>query len=330
MQNENIRWPKSAIKKLLLPLLISSVFVFILLKSLDWREAVSLFNPEISLQSVVLFALIASTIVWMYGLRWNWLLGNVLRAKTYIIASLFCMGGNMFLPARGGDLLRLHYSHVVSQVPHSTALSRLLIEKVIDLITVVFVGAMAVILLGSVGGAAKGYFVGAALSGLATVMVAILLVKFGNAHLQRLLHRVFLHLPPMERVERNLVILISDIGQKLTLSLTLKPGLLTLVMWLALYVPSYMLIARMVGVSLEYHEAMLVLFAAALGLMIPAAPSGIGTFHAAVVSAFIFLGRSAAEGLLVGTAIHFLFLIAYLTPALVLSGVWIFKREALS
>jgi uncharacterized membrane protein YbhN (UPF0104 family) len=300
-----------------------------LFKALDWREAIRLFDPNISLQSLALFGVLASAIAWMYGLRWNWFLDGALRTTTYLVASLLSIGGNMFLPARGGDLLRVHYSHVAGQVSHATALSRLLIEKIVDLITIALIGALAVLLLSRSGENVNSYFLGAALAGVLAVAGAILLVKFGSAFLLRWLHRVFGLIGRSERIERNLTHLIQDIGQKLTLSLTLKPGLLTITMWLAVYVPSYMLISRMVGVNLAYHEAMLVLFAAALGLMIPAAPSGIGTFHASVVSAFLFLGRPAAEGLLVGTAIHLFFLIAYATPAALLSGVWLFNRKAL-
>jgi hypothetical protein len=60
--------------------------------------------------------------------------------------------------------------------------------------------------------------------------------------------------------------------------------------------------------------------------MIPAAPSGLGTFHASVVSAFIIMDRSAAEGLLVATAIHLLFFVAYVLPAAVIYGRWRLKR----
>lgn len=315
-------------RQFLLPLGVSLVFVVVLLRALDWREAARLFDPDVTPGSVLLFVGLTAAIAWMYGLRWNWLIDGVLHTKTYLIASILSIGGNMFLPARGGDLLRVHYSHVAGTVSHATALSRLLIEKIVDLATIAVVGATAVLLRGS-GEHVSNYFLAIALVAVAAVVGAILLVKFGNAVLLRCLHRLFALVRRSERLERNLTHLIQDIGQKLTLSLTIKPGLLTVVMWLAVYVPTYMLVARMVGVSLAYQEAMLVLFAAALGLMIPAAPSGIGTFHASVVSAFLFLGRPAAEGLLVGTAIHFFFLIAYAAPAALLLGAWFFDRKAL-
>ena len=56
--------------------------------------------------------------------------------------------------------------------------------------------------------------------------------------------------------------------------------------------------------------------------MLPAAPSGVGTFHASVVSAFIFMNRSPAEGLLVATAIHLLFFVAYVVPATIFYSRW--------
>lgn len=316
-------------KKILLPLGVSLIFIGLLIYTINWREAIQLFELKISWRSISLFGVLALAIVWMYGMRWNWLLDGALRAKTYLVASLLCIGGNMFLPARGGDLLRVYYSYTVSEVMPVTVFSRLLIEKIVDLLTIAMVGALSAIVLSGVGSANNNYFLCAALISLSVVLAVILLIKYGRAILLRGLRRVFSFIGHSESIERNMTHLLIDIGSKLSLALTLKPVMLTILMWLAVYVPCYILIAEMVGVNLAYYEAMLVLFAAALGLMIPAAPSGVGTFHASVVSAFLFLGRSPAEGLLVGTAIHLLFLITYATPAALLFGVWSFNREAL-
>jgi len=315
--------------KALLPLGISFLFVLFLFRALDWKGAVKLFNPDISFPSVLLFVALVSTIVCMYGLRWNHLLGGALDTKSYMVAAVLCMGGNMILPARGGDILRVHYSHKVGHVSHAMAFGRLFIEKVIELITLVFVGALAVFTLSGTQASSNDYLLSAASISLATVTGAVLLIKFGNRLVVRWVHQAFKLLGLSERIERNLVHMIQDVGVRLTFALTLKPSLLTIMMWLMVYVPSYMLISHMVGVGLAYPEAMLVLFAAALGLMIPAAPSGVGTFHASVVTAFLFLGRSAEEGLLVGTAIHLFSFVAYVTPMALLSGFWFFKREAI-
>jgi hypothetical protein len=80
---------------------------------------------------------------------------------------------------------------------------------------------------------------------------------------------------------------------------------------MALYVSAYLAIAAFVGIPLSAADAMVLLFAAALGLAIPAAPSGIGTFHAAIVSAFALLGRPPSEGLVLAVAIHGVFLVSF-------------------
>lgn len=316
-------------KKVLLPLAVSLLFVVFLLKAIDWREAAQVFRMDMSPELLFGFVLLAFMIVLLYGYRWSLLLDRQLSGKTLLIASLLCIGGNMFLPARGGDLLRVHYSHVVSNTSHATALSRLLIEKVIDLITITSVGTLAVGWLSHTGNEINGYFFGAVAISLLAVISGVALLKYCSAFILRCLHAFFQWIRKNGNLERHVTHMIHDISERLTWDLTLKPGVLTIVMWLAVYVPSYMLIAHIVGVRLTYPEALAVLFAGALGLMIPAAPSGIGTFHASIVSAFLFLGRSATEGLLVGTAIHLLFLIAYALPAALLCGVWHFNRRAL-
>ena len=84
------------------------------------------------------------------------------------------------------------------------------------------------------------------------------------------------------------------------------------------YATAYMIVSHMVDVPLTYLEALVLLLAAAVGLAIPAAPSGLGTFHAAVASGFVLLGRPLSEGVLVATAIHASFFFAYLIPAAII------------
>jgi hypothetical protein len=83
----------------------------------------------------------------------------------------------------------------------------------------------------------------------------------------------------------------------------------TALIWIALYIPVYLVIAAMIELPLSASEATVLLFAGALGLSIPAAPSGLGTFHAAIVSAFALLGRPTSEGLLFAVAAHGVFFV---------------------
>lgn len=235
----------------------------------------------------------------------------------------------MFLPARGGDLLRVHYSHAVAKMPHAEVLSRLFIEKVIDLVTIAVVGVLAsTFLTGLSISANSSILVMFTLSALTAVLLAVIVLKYFCDSVLRWLHPIFKLIGKAAFLDRHVTHLVRDASQRLTASTMLLPGALTLIMWLSVYAPSYIFAARLVGVSLSYQESLLVLFAGALGLMLPAAPSGVGTFHSSVVSAFLLLGRSPAEGLLAGTAIHFLFFIAYALPAAFLYGRWHLSRKA--
>jgi len=70
----------------------------------------------------------------------------------------------------------------------------------------------------------------------------------------------------------------------------------------------------MVGIPVGYVEALILVFVGALGLALPAAPSGLGTFHASILSGFVLLGRDSTDGFVLAVAIHAVFFLALLLP----------------
>lgn len=306
----------------------SLAVVVFLARAVDWKDALRIFQGGVSPNSLWPFSLMAFAIALIYGYRWRLLLKRKLSPKTSLIASTLCLGGNMFLPARGGDLLRVHYSHVVAKMSHAEVLSRLFVEKVIDLLTIAAVGVLASASLHEASVSSRPSILTIfTVSALTMALVAVIMIKYFGEPMLRCLHPVFKFAGKTAFFERHVTHLVRDASRNLTLFTMFLPGILTLAMWLSVYTLSYVLAARFVGVTLSYQESLLVLFAGALGLMLPAAPSGVGTFHASVVSAFIFLGRSPAEGLLVATAIHLLFFVAYVVPAAFLYARWRLTRN---
>jgi uncharacterized membrane protein YbhN (UPF0104 family) len=317
-------------KKTLIATLVSAVFTLFLAMSIDWQEAAGIFRNGVSAIFLLLFSTMAFAIALIYGFRWRLLLNRKLEHSAALASSILCLGGNMFLPARGGDLLRVHYSHVVAGMPHAEVLSKLFLEKVIDLVTIVTVGVLATVVLRSQVVAHDTSVLAVLTStALGAVIAVTIAIKYFGEALLRGIRPAFDLAGLSAFFERHVVHIVRDIRQGLTVPTMMLPAILTLAMWLSVYAASYILIAQFVGVGLSYQESLLVLFAGALGLMLPAAPSGVGTFHASVVSAFILLGRSPAEGLLVGTAIHLLFFLAYALPAAILYGRWRLGRKAL-
>jgi glycosyltransferase 2 family protein len=316
-------------KHTLLVSVISLVMAIFLAMAIDWRDAFRIFQGGVSPNSLGPFSLMAFAIALIYGYRWRLLLKRKLNHKTSLIASTLCLGGNMFLPARGGDLLRVHYSHVVATMPHAEVLSRLFVEKVIDLVTIAAVGVLASAWLQEQSVSKHPSILTVfTVSALTIALFAVIMIKYFGEPMLRWLHPVFKLAGKTAFFERHVAHLVRDASRSLTLPTMWLPAILTLAMWLSVYALSYVLAARFVGVTLSYQESLLVLFSGALGLMLPAAPSGVGTFHASVVSAFIFLGRSPAEGMLVATALHLLFFVAYVVPAAFLYGRWRLTRNA--
>jgi glycosyltransferase 2 family protein len=301
----------------------SVVMLVFLAGVVDWQESLRILGNGVAPWLLVPFCLVAVVIVGLYGWRWRLLLEHQLSMRAGLVASLLCLGGNMFLPARGGDLVRVHYSHKASVMPHSEVLSRLLLEKVVDLLTIAVVGLIAAWLLRhSIAPSSASLLIGMTGTAFAAGLVAVLMVRLVGERLFGWLRPLFRLLRKHEHLERHVAHMVRDAAQRLTLPNLLGPLLLTMALWLLAYAPSYVLAAGFVGVTLSYQESLLILFAGALGLMVPAAPSGIGTFHVSVVSAFLLLGRSAVEGLLVATAVHLLFFLAYAVPAAILFSQW--------
>ncbi len=258
-----------------------------------------------------MIVLIVLATVVAFGWRWRTLLLEALSMRRSVIVAALGLAGNHVLPLRGGDALRVVLSARGSKAPSIHAgVSALALEKVFDLIAVAAFGlASTAALVAPTAGKDQINVVGIALAILVVATGALLTARSGLmirafrilARTAKLSPRLYRHLlRPLHHLRES-----ASPGRIAALLLE------TAVIWLVLYVIAYLAIAQLVDVTLSIAEAMVLLFAAALGLAIPAAPSGIGTFHAAVVSAFVLLGRSASEGLVLAVAVHGIFFIVY-------------------
>lgn len=254
--------------------------------------------------------LLVLAIVLAVGWRWRTLLLKALTLKRSIIVTALGLGGNQILPLRGGDALRVVLSTRGPRAPSLHAgVSALAMEKVFDLIAVAAFGLAST----------AAVLVPASESQLNVVPIALAILTIATAALltarSGLMIKTFryiaraTHLPA--RPYRHLLRPLHHLRESVTPGRIAVLLIETSVIWLLLYVLAYLAIAQLVGMTLGVAEAMVLLFAAALGLAIPAAPSGIGTFHAAIVSAFVLLGKPASEGLVLAVAIHGVFFIGF-------------------
>lgn len=250
---------------------------------------------------------VVAAIVVAFGWRWRTLLIESLTMPRSVVVAALGLGGNQVFPLRGGDALRVVLSSRGAGAPsiHS-GVSAIAIEKVFDLIAVAAFGL-----------ASTATIMAADESGFNVVVIALVVLGIAIAALLTarsvLMIRVIrycsraVHLSP--RLYRHLLRPLLHLRQSTTPGRIAILLMQTAFIWFVLYVLAYLAIAQLVGMSLGVSDVMVLLFAGALGVAIPAAPSGIGTFHAAIVSAFILLGKPASEGLVLAVAIHGVFFI---------------------
>lgn len=288
----------------------------------DIKSAFSAFNPLY----IAPFAITVALMVVCFGYRWHILLRGAISTPLAVKAMLINMGGNMVLPARGGDLLRIHYSCVAGNTPIAVAVSALVTEKAADLLAICLIGTLGGILLG-LADATHQAVVAAGAAVFLLVLGLMMFVRMRNSMLQRICLWIFNKLRREKFFREHVSPLITSLSESLQLRRFARTMAITLVLWLVIYGASYLCIARLVGVSLTYPEALVVLWVSGLGLMIPAAPSGLGVYHATVVSAFYFLGRPIAEGLVLATALHLSFFVALVVPMGLLYGKFLLKRS---
>lgn len=249
-------------------------------------------------------------IVVTFGWRWNTLLRESIKLRRSLLICALGLAGNQILPLRGGDAMRVVLSSRGSGAPSLHAgISAMALEKVLDLVAVAVFGLASAAALLRAGRDTDINVLGVAVTILLTTGALLGAARFGwlNGVLRRLARGV--RMKP--RLYRHMFAPLHHMRQSVSPSRLALLLLETGTIWVGLYVAAYLAIARLVGVPLDVSEAMVVLFAAALGLAVPAAPSGIGTFHAAVVSAFALLGRSTAEGLVLAVAIHGVFFLGF-------------------
>jgi hypothetical protein len=268
-------------------------------------------GPRIQWRDLPVVVGIAFAIIAAFGWRWRTLLRARLPLPRSVLIMALGLAGNQLLPLRAGDGLRVVLSARGERAPSfHAAVSGLAMEKIFDLLAVAAFGLASAALFAQGRIDLLGTDIVALAAGIVFLAVAVLFasrsgilqrILRSGAHAFRVSPRLYRHaLRPLHHLResatpRRVAVLIAE----------------TALLWMVLYVLAYLFIARMFGIPLALSEAMVLLFAGALGLAIPAAPSGLGTFHAAFVSGFVVIGRPAADGLVLAVAIHGVFFVVF-------------------
>jgi uncharacterized protein (TIRG00374 family) len=313
-------------RKFFFGILVSLGFIILLAYKFDYSEFMRLMK-NIS-YSLILPALLSQiTGVIFFSWRWYHLVEKGLSFKHCLSSSFIGYGANMILPARGGDIFRVFYCRAESDMKSFNLLSKLFLEKIIDFVLVILIGVTSFILMGYKEGKAGAgtifAFSGIVLLG---IFIFVYLFRFQNSFLRKLLNKISNTIGKQEFYNNHIDIHIVDLGEFLKIKNFIKPLLISLFNWLFYYI-TYTIAKDMLSLNISTTEIGFILFCGAMSLAVPSAPSGVGVYHASIISAFIIIGKDANEGLVYATALHLISFIALTSTGLIFYLYWIYKRR---
>ena len=292
----------SKVLKLLLGLILSFFCLFALFKYAgSFRIEKVFFNID----HIYLFPFALSVICaqLFIGCRYFLLLGKDIPFPFALCISILGNSANLLLPARGGELLKLHLSRKRSSIGYLSLLSRIFFERSLDLCFSLSLGMLALgtFLMGD--GARENLYpliqkIFIAFSFLFLLMlVGLFLIKKRLASLLKVLRKIAGIFKKEAFIENHIAKELSSLASFISWSNVKGPLLLSACIWLAFHPLGFISIAYMQKLGINYTEALFLASAVAISFLLPSLPSGLGVFHAALSSSLVLLGHPMEKGL---------------------------------
>ena len=248
----------------------------------------------------------------VHSLRWMFFFRREVRFPLACATTFIGFALNVVLPLRGGDIGKLFYLQRTAGIGLVRGATRLVYEKTLDLVVVVLLAAVAMAAFLRDWVAMLALPIGGAV--LFVTLLAV--VRLFPERLHRAAAYVMERLRiPQSRIHEQREYLL-EFAAFLNWKNIAVPLLLTILIWFLLEYVFMSFVIRGVNMRLDYPSVLVVVAFGTLSIGLPSAPSGIGVYHAAVMSAFELLGYSAAQGLVAATALH----LAITIPVLCLGG----------
>ncbi len=232
--------------------------------------------------------------------RWRLLLSstNLLSFGQVSQALIIGYAVNNVLPARLGEIFRADFLRRRFDVSRSAALGSIIVERLMDGMSVVILLGIGLTAIGSLG--SNKALVGAAIAGCAIVVIGLAAVYAMIFWHDRLPLR---RLPWLEKRVGTLVQGMMVVRGPLVL----KALVLSAVVWF-FEAAAVHLIMRGFGIELAVAGTCLTIGAAALSTLLPSAPGYLGSLQVAFVLAYSALGVAPLLGVLSATAVQLLLL----------------------
>lgn len=313
-------------RKFFFGILISIALIVLLAYKFDTNEFLKVWS-RIN-YNLVIPAIISQLMgVVFFSWRWYYLVERGVSLKHCFSSSFIGYGANMILPARGGDIFRVFYCRAESEMRSLNLLSKLFLEKIIDFVLIIFMGIGSFLFLGvRTGKAGAGTIFTVSGIILVGIVITIYFFRYQNKFLRNLFLLISKKFKKDDFYSNHLDIHILEMGEFLKLKNFIKPLFISIFMW-SFYFLTHFISKNMLSIDISYSEIGFILFCGGMSLAIPSAPSGLGVFHASIISAFIIIGKDSNEGLVYATVLHLISFFSLTSSGLLFYIYWIYKRR---
>jgi uncharacterized protein (TIRG00374 family) len=260
---------------------------------------------------------------WLRALRWQILVDPF--QKIPLLTLLRWQVGGLFisnlLPFRMGEFARAYWAGHKTSISKSTIFGTIVAERILDVSSL---GVMTVMLLFAMGFGRPDGMLSRQNTSVALLFFLALFLIF-----KTLLSRQKAE-TPLSKLKALLPARVFSILEKLLTGLRIftdwreavKVAVLSPVIW-SLDILSIAIVSRSVGLDLSWMQAGLVMSGLILGVMIPAAPGGAGTYEAGGVAALTLMGFEKTPSLsliLLLHAVQYIFTLLAGIPVLMIEG----------
>jgi hypothetical protein len=284
---------------------ISVVCVYLVLRGVDLGQTASLLSgarPEWLCLAVV--GVLADVV--FRALRWQRLIAPIHPVPLRRLSAYMLVGylANNVLPARLGELVRCHYLGDREGISRSATLGTVVVERVVDTVVLVGIGAAAILVLNIRGVVVSAILVGVAVAGLLVVALAVALA----AHRLPGASRMGLYLERWPRV-KGVALRLRDGLRVAALPRTIAAAALLSVAAWSCTVVAVLAVGQALGIELTVGEGALLAAGTNLATAVPSGPGYLGTFEYAGQTIAAAFGIPASKGLALAVLIHVLTLV---------------------
>lgn len=282
--------------------LISLACIFLVLRGVDLQKTADLLGGARPAWLALAVAAIVGDLLFR-AVRWQVLIRPI-RAVPFRRLTAYMLVGylaNNVLPARLGELVRSHYLGDREGISRSATLGTVVVERVVDTVVLVGIGAAAILVLNVRGVVVSAILIGVAIAALLCVALAVALA----AHRLPGAGRAAAFLSRWPRVVGVATRLRDGLRVAALPKTVAAAAILSVAAW-SCTVVAVLAVGQSLGIELTVGEGALLAAGTNLATAIPSGPGYLGTFEYAGQSIALAFGLAASVGLALALLIHVL------------------------